>query len=140
MVFWIAVVVLSALVGAAIAWPLILGKRDGRDEADFDIEVFRDQLSEVGREQAEGRLDYAEAGAAKAEISRRILAADNARSGDSRFNQRQPAAAAALVALLIGGTVVAYLLVGAPGRGLALPLPDEAPEPKLALFPCRTKP
>ena len=58
MIFWIAVAVLSALVGAAIAWPLILGKSDGRDEADFDIEVFRDQLSEVGREQAEGRLDY----------------------------------------------------------------------------------
>ena len=52
MIFWIAVAVLSALVGAAIAWPLILGKSDGRDEADFDIEVFRDQLSEVGREQA----------------------------------------------------------------------------------------
>ena len=116
MIFWIAVAVLSALVGAAIAWPLILGKSDGRDEADFDIEVFRDQLSEVGREQAEGRLDYAEAEAAKAEISRRILAADNARSGDSRFNRRQPAAAAALVALLIGGTVVAYLQVGAPGQ------------------------
>ena len=54
MIFWIAVAVLSALVAAAIAWPLISGKSDGRDEADFDIEVFRDQLTEIGREQAEG--------------------------------------------------------------------------------------
>ncbi len=116
MIFWIAAAVLSALVGAAVAWPLILGKSEGRDEADFDIEVFRDQLSEIGREQAEGRLNYSEAEAAKVEISRRILAADNARRKDSRLNQRQPAAAAALVALLIGGTVAAYLQVGAPGQ------------------------
>lgn len=127
MIFWVAVAGLSLLVGAAVAWPLILGKSDGRDEADFDIEVFRDQLAEIGREQAEGRLDYAEAEAAKAEISRRILAADSSRGGSGRSDSRQPAAATALIALLIGGTVVAYLQVGAPGQP-ARPYAERADE------------
>ena len=79
MLFWIIAAVLVALAAAAVAWPLIKGQSDTRDEADFDIEVFRDQLAELMREHDEGRLGFAEAEAAKAEISRRILAADASR-------------------------------------------------------------
>ena len=79
MLFWIAVIIMSSVVVAAIVWPLLRARQDAREEVDFDIEVFRDQLAEVVREHGEGRLEYAEAEAAKAEISRRILAADAAR-------------------------------------------------------------
>ena len=100
MLFWIAVIIMSSVVVAAIVWPLLRARQDSREEADFDIEVFRDQLAEVVREHGEGRLEYAEAEAAKAEISRRILAADAARRQRSDANTRQPAVAIALAVLL----------------------------------------
>ena len=116
MIFWIIVVILLLLAVAAVVWPLVQGRHDVRDEADFDIEVFRDQLAEISRELAEGRLDYAEAEAAKAEISRRILAADGARKRAAVATRGQPAAAGVLAALLVGSTIVVYLQVGAPNQ------------------------
>ena len=92
MLFWIAVIIMSSVVVAAVVWPLLRARQDSREEADFDIEVFRDQLAEVVREHGEGRLEYAEAEAAKAEISRRILAADAARRQRPRNRHRVPAA------------------------------------------------
>ena len=99
MLFWIAVILMLCAVVAIVVWPLIREQQDSREEADFDIEVFRDQLAEVVREHDEGRLEYAEAEAAKAEISRRILAADTARQQQSHVISRQPAAAVALAAI-----------------------------------------
>ena len=94
MTFWIVAVVLLIVVAVGVVWPLVRGRSDARDEVDFDIEVFRDQLTELDREHREGRLQYAEAEAAKAEISRRILAADAARKGDgSAGGDRHPVAA-----------------------------------------------
>jgi len=128
MLFWIIAAVLVALVAAAVAWPLIKGQSDTRDEADFDIEVFRDQLAEVMREHDEGRLGFAEAEAAKAEISRRILAADASRKqlGEAS-RRRQPAAAAALATLLAGSAFTFYLYVGSPDQP-ARPFAERAQE------------
>jgi cytochrome c-type biogenesis protein CcmH len=117
MIFWIVVVILLIAVTVGVAWPLVSGRSDARDEADFDIEVFRDQLTELDREHREGRLQYAEAGAGKAEISRRILAADAARkSGGGAGGDRHPAAAVLLAVLLAGSAVTAYLYTGSPNQ------------------------
>jgi cytochrome c-type biogenesis protein CcmH len=116
MIFWIVVVALLIVVAAGVSWPLIRGRSDARDEADFDIEVFRDQLTEVDREHREGRLDYAEAEAAKSEISRRILAADATRKGDGGGADRHPAAAVLLAVILAGSAVTAYLYAGSPNQ------------------------
>ena len=116
MLFWIAVIIMSSVVVAAIVWPLLRARQDAREEVDFDIEVFRDQLAEVVREHGEGRLEYAEAEAAKAEISRRILAADAARRQRSDANTRQPAVAIALAVLLFGSATTAYIYMGSPSQ------------------------
>lgn len=117
MIFWLTVILLLVAVVGAVAWPLLRGQSDARDEADFDIEVFRDQLAEVDREHQEGRLDYAEAEAAKAEISRRILAADAARRANGVLgNQRQPITGVVLAVVLAGTTVAAYLYIGSPDQ------------------------
>lgn len=129
MLFWIAVILMLCAVVAVVVWPLIREQQDSREEADFDIEVFRDQLAEVVREHDEGRLEYAEAEAAKAEISRRILAADTARRQQSHAISRQPAAAVALAAILIGSAVSAYLYTGSPGQP-SRPFAERAEERK----------
>ena len=129
MLFWIAVILMLCTVVAVVVWPLIREQQDSREEADFDIEVFRDQLTEVVREHDEGRLEYAEAEAAKAEISRRILAADTARRQQSHAISRQPAAAVALAAILIGSAVSAYLYTGSPGQP-SRPFAERAEERK----------
>ncbi len=129
MLFWIAVIIMSSVVVAAIAWPLLRARQDAREEADFDIEVFRDQLAEVVREHEEGRLEYAEAEAAKAEISRRILAADAARRQRPEANAREPAAAFALAVLVFGSAVTAYLYMGSPSQP-SRPFAERAAERK----------
>jgi cytochrome c-type biogenesis protein CcmH len=117
MIFWIVVVVLLIGVAVSVAWPLVSGRSDAREEVDFDIEVFRDQLTELDREHREGRLLYVEAEAAKAEISRRILAADAARKGDGGAGvERHPAAAVLLAVLLVGSAVTAYSYTGSPNQ------------------------
>ena len=117
MLFWIIAVLLLLAVVAGVVWPLVRDRTDLRDEADFDIEVFRDQLTEVTREHEEGRLEYAEAEAAKAEISRRILLADGARGQRSgRTAVRQPAAATAVAVALAGSALAGYLYIGSPDQ------------------------
>ncbi|MDE0812086.1 MAG: c-type cytochrome biogenesis protein CcmI, partial [Alphaproteobacteria bacterium] len=77
----------------------------------------RDQLTELDREHREGRLLYVEAEAAKAEISRRILAADAARKGDGGpGEERHPAAAVLLAVLLVGSAVTGYIYTGSPNQ------------------------
>ena len=80
MIFWIVAVVLLVVVAVGVVWPLVRGRSDARDEADFDIEVFRDQLTELDREHREGRLQYAEAEAAKKELHRKTT--ESVRGGE----------------------------------------------------------
>lgn len=128
MIFWTVVSIILLLVAVYVAWPLIKGRSDARDEVDFDIEVFRDQLAEVTREHAEGRLAYAEAEAAKAEISRRILVADAARKGEGRLSQdTQPMAAGVLAIVLAGSALGGYLYIGSPTEP-AQPFAERAEE------------
>ena len=130
MLFWIAVIIMLCAAIAAIVWPLLRERQDAREEADFDIEVFRDQLAEVVREHGAGRLEYAEAEAVKAEISRRILATDAARRQRSDANLRQPTVAFSLAILLFGSATAAYLYTGSPGQS-SRPFAERAEERQL---------
>ena len=129
MLFWIAVILMLCTVVAIVVWPLICEQQDSREEADFDIEVFRDQLAEVVREHNEGRLEYAEAEAAKAEITAHIGRRLPPAGSSSHAISRQPAAAVALAAILIGSAVSAYLYTGSPGQP-SRPFAERAEERK----------
>jgi cytochrome c-type biogenesis protein CcmH len=112
----LAVVAFAALL--LVVLPLLRPARDEGSRAQFDRAVYRDQLRELDRDVARGLVSGAEAGSARLEIQRRLLAADGL--GDSRLRQgRSP-----LMALLIGmvaacGAVGVYTFIGAPG------VPDE---------------
>jgi cytochrome c-type biogenesis protein CcmH len=106
----------AAAVGAVI-WPLTR-KRD-RDRSGSDVLVYRDQLDEVERDLATGLIGKNEAEAARVEISRRLIAAEEssrttlAVSSPASGRRQRAAAAVALLALpvLAGGL---YLWLGSP--------------------------
>ena len=120
MTFWIAAGLLTLATLAAVVLPILRARAEARRAADYDIEVYRDQLKEVERNKTRGLIGKEEAEAAKAEIGRRILEADQRRqraasegAGTSRGLIR---VAAVLVAVALpAGAVAVYLSEGNPG-------------------------
>jgi len=75
--FWIAATGLTLTVLTALLVPLVRGARhvSALKRADFDITVYKDQLLEIDRDVDRGILKGDQAGAARTEIERRMLAA-----------------------------------------------------------------
>jgi cytochrome c-type biogenesis protein CcmH len=66
---------LSALVAAVLAVPLLRRRGDLANRADYDVALYRAQLAELQAEQDSGAIGPAEAAAARTEIERRLLRA-----------------------------------------------------------------
>lgn len=120
MTFWFIIAVLSLAVAGILALALRRGDMGAEPAAAYDLRVYRDQLAEVDRDLARGVLDPRDAERVRTEISRRILAADAA------LNQsRGPVAGgrggvlwmAAVGLVLVAGSGLLYLQLGAPGYG-----------------------
>jgi len=119
MMLLLILVAMTAAAALAVIWPLARNAGDARSGC--DVAVYRDQLDEVDRDRAAGRIGDIEAAAARVEISRRLLAAaDAAPATPPALNataamawRRRIAAGAALLALpaLTGGL---YLWLGSP--------------------------
>ncbi len=73
MPFWIAAAFLTFLASLPVLLPLARRKEPIPDDSGFDLAVYRDQLSELGRDVARGAISETEAAEARAEIGRRIL-------------------------------------------------------------------
>lgn len=118
MTLWFILALMTAAAVFAVLWPL--RRRDDAIRSGSDVAVYRDQLDEVGRDQAAGLIGKAEAEAARVEVSRRLIAAsDNAKAappaagGKHATGRRRAMALAVLVALPIGA-VSLYLALGSP--------------------------
>src|SRR6266508_1289339 len=117
MTLWLVLAAMAAAAVLAIGWPFRRAKM--LMASGSDVAVYRDQLEEVERDRALGRIGAAEAEAARIEVSRRLIGAvDAAGSAADR-----PAAASAprrrafAVALLTGlpiGAFGLYLALGSP--------------------------
>jgi len=113
MMLWsILAVMTAAALGAAI-WPLA---RAGKlQAAGSDLAVYRDQLEEVERDHADGRIGHDEFEAARVEVSRRLLSAASAAGPETsetapRARRRIAALVAAIVVIpSIAGTLYAQL-------------------------------
>lgn len=122
MVFWIVcgglALVVAVLIGLALRAPARAGTVPA---AAYDLRVYRDQLKEVEKDLARGVVDEADADRVRAEISRRILAADAAmRTEQVEADARRGAPllmGAVLSVLLVGGSLWLYWQIGAPGYG-----------------------
>ena len=110
---------LLAIVSLCLFWPL-RGSKVEADRRQYDLAVYRDQLSEIERDQAQGLIPESQAEAARVEIRRRILRATGAGSvapeGRSAGSARSlPGSAVAGLALgLPALAFMAYLSLGRP--------------------------
>src|SRR5687767_2858545 len=78
MLLWIIFAVLTAGALAALAWPFYRRRGLGAEEQEFS--VYRDQLAELERDRERGLLAPADAEAARNEVARRLLKAEEART------------------------------------------------------------
>ena len=120
MVFWIVVVALALVVALLLGLAALRSHGKAVEAADYDLQVYRDQLKEVERDLARGVIDAADAERLRTEVSRRILAADAAAKAARRGETHQPGWAgiglfAMLAAGVVGGAVALYAALGAPG-------------------------
>ncbi|MGE4326783.1 MAG: c-type cytochrome biogenesis protein CcmI [Pseudodonghicola sp.] len=122
MTFWIVISGMALAAAALLVLALMRGRAEAGAAAAYDLKVYRDQLKEVDRDLDRGVIGEADADRIRAEVSRRILAADSAASrADTGAGGPPPAAtavvAAGLAVLVIGGSLLLYRDVGAPGYG-----------------------
>ncbi len=131
--FWILAGLLALAVVAILAWSLLRPRRERlKRAAEYDLAVYKAQLAEVDRDLARGVIAEDEAERARIEIKRRMLEADRAVSaaedpadGGKSRKLRLVAAAIGGIAVL-GGSVLVYQRIGAPG------LPDLPHDKRLA--------
>jgi cytochrome c-type biogenesis protein CcmH len=114
MLFIVVCVALTLLVILAVSLPLLSGTAALPARGQYDRAVYRDQLREVERDIGRGVLSPEEAGAARLEIQRRLLAVDVGGTPGATEWTRSPVLAAVsglFVVLCAGGL---YWRLGAP--------------------------
>jgi cytochrome c-type biogenesis protein CcmH len=113
MMLWFLLAIMTLAAVFAVLWPL--AREPAAASAGHDVRVYRDQLDEIARDQAAGRIGEAEAGAARIEVSRRLLAAAEqqpAVAAPQPWRRRTVALAALIMLPLMSGTL--YLALGSP--------------------------
>src|SRR5262249_46284540 len=82
MTLWLVLALMTGAAMIAVVWPLLRKGRNARSGS--DLAVYRDQLDEIKRDHAAGRIGDSEAAAAQVEVSRRLLAAADAEAAAAR--------------------------------------------------------
>src|SRR5215510_13828926 len=116
MLLWLLFAVMTAAAVFAVLWPL---GQSANVQAGGDIAVYRDQLDEIERDRSAGRIREADAQAARAEVSRRLIAAADAAQfahslpvGSALWRRRSTAIGAVVVLPVVALTL--YLAIGSP--------------------------
>jgi cytochrome c-type biogenesis protein CcmH len=78
MLFWILVATLTAAVAAVLLLPLLRAAASAEAPQSHDVEVYRDQLEELKRDEKNGLISGEDADFARAEVARRLLTATDA--------------------------------------------------------------
>jgi len=114
---WLVLALMTAVAILTVLWPL--GRAGSVVAARGDVAVYRDQLAEIERDRAAGRIADPEAEAARVEVSRRLLAAADKSPAEGvempagAAWRRRATAVAALIGLPLG-TLGLYLVIGSP--------------------------
>lgn len=121
MTFWIVITVIALAITGLLVLALLRGRPGEEPPAAYDLRVYRDQLKEIDRDLARGVIAEEDADRVRAEVSRRILAADAQlkEGGDTGGQPKQGGLimAALIAVILIGGGLGLYWKIGAPGYG-----------------------
>ncbi|HSX73756.1 MAG TPA: c-type cytochrome biogenesis protein CcmI [Shinella sp.] len=116
MFFWILVAILTAAVAAILLLPLLRRPPAAAGDAGHDVEVYRDQLEELKRDEATGLIGANEAELARAEVARRLIAASKAEAKGkaSPAERRNRLAQAFVIVLLPAIGLCLYVATGRP--------------------------
>jgi cytochrome c-type biogenesis protein CcmH len=127
--FWLFAALFSLLALALVVLPALRGARAVPGRTAYDRAVYKDQLAEIARDLERGVLTEAEAGAARLEVERRLLA--------TRDEARPVEAGAApllwlgaLGAAAVAAAIAVYVALGSPGipdQPIAARVPPDAP-------------
>ena len=145
MLLWVILAALTAAVLSFLLYPLVGDKKAADESNAFDTAVYRDQLDEIESDRARGLIGEAEAEAARLEVARRLLAADEKAAEASTKGVRSvlPRAAFVVVALSLPLVVLgAYLFYGSPrlpDQPLAVRLTDPANEKDIGVLVARVE-
>jgi cytochrome c-type biogenesis protein CcmH len=110
MTFWITCV---GVLAAAMALLLAASRHGQQSKTDPSLAVYRDQLAELERDAAAGKVPESEAKAMRTEIARRLLAVDDRKSQPVPAGSRFLPLAFALLLPVIA--IPGYLMAGKPG-------------------------
>jgi cytochrome c-type biogenesis protein CcmH len=113
MTLWFILGIMTTAALGAVIWPFARGRTLA--SAGSDLAVYRDQLEEIERDRADGRIGHDEFEAARVEVSRRLLgaAASTTVEAAPRTGRRIAAVASAIIAVpLIAGSL--YVVLGSP--------------------------
>src|SRR5215475_13797409 len=113
MTLWFVLGIMTVAALAAVIWPLARARTPRLPAS--DLAVYRDQLEEIERDRADGRIGHDEFEAARVEVSRRLLGAATATVAEAapRSGRRVAALASAVVAVpLMAGSL--YYVLGSP--------------------------
>ncbi len=130
--FWIIAGLLTLAAAVALAAPLF-DTRKFKSEDAFALEVYRDQLAELSRDEQRGLLSPDQAKAAQIEIERRILALDEGKKFQPARPPSHRLTLAMAVILPLAGFGF-YLTLGSPH------LPSQSAMERLAEERQRTSP
>ncbi len=121
MSFWIITSAMAVAVAALLVMALLRARGGAGPAAAYDLRVYRDQLKEVDRDLARGVIGESDAERIRAEVSRRILAADAAthktQGGSGQPQAATVVTAVAMAVLVLAGSALIYRSLGAPGYG-----------------------
>lgn len=145
MLLWVILASLTAIVLFVLLRPLAGsgGSEPARDA--FNATVYRDQLDEIEADRARGLIGEAEAEAARLEVARRLLAADEKARGKSDEAKGGAPARTALIGVALALPLAAlslYLLYGSPrlpDQPLTARLTDPAQEKNVGALVARVE-
>lgn len=117
MLVWFVLAALTAIVLFVLLRPLMVVRDEARVAESFDAAIYRDQLNEIESDRARGLIGETEAEAARVEIARRLLAADEKARAADRAKTTDGTAKAAI--LIVGAALPVlslglYLTYGSP--------------------------
>jgi cytochrome c-type biogenesis protein CcmH len=120
MTLWFIFGIMTVVALAAVSWPLMRARASVSGGAS-DVAVYRDQLEEIERDRADGRIGHDEFEAARVEVSRRLLnaAAAAGTAATTAADGQRPRV------LALAGAVIAVPLI-------AIPLYEQLGSPGLA--------
>lgn len=119
-------VALTFVTGILLIYPFRRRVNGSQKSGQMEFVVYRDQLKELERDRSMGLLSEEQAGYIRAEIARRVFAAnDNLHKEEPRLASRPLTLGAML--LIVGSSFFLYLLIGRPE------LPSHAPDTAASL-------